>query len=95
VVSAWARIILLAIAIGVVNKIVTGKPLFCPDYQGVWRGILFASITAYLVNDAGVLACATCLAYGFSYLLLKLAEGPDKADNSPKLSAVEGKVRLS
>ena len=70
--SPWIRIILLVLTLGVVNRIVTKKPLARPEDILVWKSILITSLAAYLFNDAGVLAAATCLVYGFSMILLKM-----------------------
>jgi hypothetical protein len=69
--SPWSRISLLAIIIGIANHLVTAKNMIQPEDKPVWQAIIVAGITAYLVNDAGVLAIATCLAYAFSFVLLK------------------------
>ncbi len=74
IVSPWVRIILLSLALGIVNRLVTGRNLASSQDALIWKSILVTGIAAYLVNDAGVLAFATCLAYGFSFMLLKLRE---------------------
>lgn len=71
--SPWIRIILLAFILKAVQRWLTGRKMLLPEDQLVWQAILVAGVCSYLVNDAGVLAFATCLAYGFSYLLLKLS----------------------
>jgi len=75
-VSPWSRLILLGMVLGVINRAVTTQKLILPEDQPVWQALLTCGITAYLVNDAGVLAFATCLAYGFSYGLLKKTRCP-------------------
>jgi hypothetical protein len=69
--SPWIRIILLALTLGITNRLLTAQKMILPEDRLVWQAIMVAGITAYLVNDAGVLAFATCLAYGFSFVLLK------------------------
>lgn len=70
--SPWIRIILLAFILKAVQRWLTGRKMLLPEDKLVWQAILVAGTSSYLVNDAGVLAFATCLAYSFSYLLLKL-----------------------
>jgi hypothetical protein len=69
--SPWIRIILLALALGILNRWLTAKNMIQPEDTLVWQSILVAGLAAYLLNDAGVLAFATCLAYAFSFILLK------------------------
>lgn len=71
--SSWMRIILLALGIGVVNRLVFRQTMLRDEDRLVWQATLIGGLTAYAVNDAGVLAFATCLAFGFTYLLLKWA----------------------
>jgi hypothetical protein len=40
----------------------------------IWRAILVTGIAAYFLNDAGVLAFALCIVYGFSYALAGFIE---------------------
>jgi hypothetical protein len=61
----------LALTIGIANRLLTVKNMIHPEDSPVWQAIIVSGITAYLVNDAGVLAFATCLAYAFSFVLLK------------------------
>ncbi len=75
--SPWIRIILLAFILKAVQRWFTGRKMLLPEDKLVWQAILVAGVCSYLVNDAGVLAFATCLAYGFSYLLLKLNNQED------------------
>lgn len=73
--SAWTRIILLALVIGV--GIHFGSPVKISNASKklAWRSVLVAGIVAVCVNDSGVVALGTCLAYGFSdYLLNWLRE---------------------
>lgn len=75
VVSPWMRITWLAIGVGLGYRLVYRTHLIkTENTRMVWKGILLTGITAYLVNDAGVLALATCLAFGFSYILLMCME---------------------
>jgi hypothetical protein len=76
VVSPWSRLILLWMVLAIINRAVTTQKLILRKDQAVWQALLTCGITAYLVNDAGVLAFATCLAYGFSYGLLKKTRYP-------------------
>ncbi len=75
--SPWIRIILLAFILKAVQRWLTGRKMLLPEDKLVWQAILVAGVCSYLVNDAGVLAFATCLAYGFSYLLLKMNNQED------------------
>ncbi len=70
--SPWVRIILLGFLLGVINRIKTKQKMLTPENELVWKAILISGIAAYLINDAGVLAFATCLAYGFTYVLLSI-----------------------
>jgi hypothetical protein len=70
--SPWMRIILLALMLGIVHRVVAKSKLAQPEDMILWKSILVTGMAAYIVNDAGVLAFATCLAYGFSFVLLKL-----------------------
>lgn len=71
--SPWMRITLLAVVIGLCYRLCAKKNLLQrANDRLIWRSLLTIGIASYLVNDAGVLALATCLAYGFSYILLQL-----------------------
>ncbi len=72
VVSPWIRIILATLSLGVIIRLVTKEKLGRAGDEALWKSILITGIAAYLVNDAGVLAFATCLVYGFSFMLLKM-----------------------
>ncbi len=75
--SPWMRIVLLALGVGVLNRLVIRKPLLQSGDRIVWQAVMASGLTAYLMNDAGVLAFATCLAFGFSYLLLRRIAAPE------------------
>ncbi|MCL6589955.1 MAG: hypothetical protein K6U80_08385 [Firmicutes bacterium] len=70
--SPWIRIVILAFLLGMIHRVVTKARLTGKEDVTIWGAILVTGATAYLVNDAGVLAFATCLAYGFSFILLRL-----------------------
>ena len=72
--SPWVRISLLVLAMGVFIKLFIKQVMVKQEDRIAWNSILVSSITAYLFNDAGVLACATCLTYGFSFILLKFVD---------------------
>lgn len=72
--SSWTRIILLALIISCFIKLTMKIKLLNVDKQLICYGILISGLAAFLVNDSGVVACGTCLAYGFSYLLSSLEE---------------------
>lgn len=72
--SPWMRIILLTLILGIIHRVVTKSKLAQPEDAVLWKSILVSGLAAYMVNDAGVLAFATCLVYGFSFVLLKLGE---------------------
>jgi hypothetical protein len=74
VVSPWMRIILLALILGIIHRVVAKSKLTRPEDAVLWKSVLVTGVAAYVVNDAGVLAFATCLAYGFSFVLLKLPD---------------------
>ncbi len=71
--SPWMRVILLALGLGVVNRLVVRRALIHAEERLVWQAILAAGLASYAVNDAGVLAFATCLAFGYTYMLLRRA----------------------
>ncbi|HBF39044.1 MAG TPA: hypothetical protein DDW50_17215 [Firmicutes bacterium] len=75
--SPWIRIVVLAFILGIVQRWLTARKMLLSEDTVVWQAILVAGTISYLVNDAGVLAFATCLAYGFSYLLLKVKNQVD------------------
>lgn len=68
--SPWIRIIYLTGLMAVINKVVTGISLVSLELRGLWYSILISGLTAFMVNDSGVVAFATCLAFGFSYIML-------------------------
>jgi hypothetical protein len=72
--SSWTRIILLALIISCLIKLAKKIRVVNSDQRIVCYGILISGLAAFLVNDSGVVACGTCLAYGFTYLLSNLDE---------------------
>lgn len=72
--SSWTRIILLALIISCLIKLALKIRVVNSDKRLVFYGILISGLTAFLLNDSGVVACGTCLAYGFTYLLSNLEE---------------------
>ena len=72
--SSWTRIIFLALVISCFIKHTMKIKLVAIDKQLVWYGILTSGLAAFLINDSGVVAFGTCLAYGFSYLLSNIEE---------------------
>ncbi len=81
--SSWMRIILLALGVGVINRLLRRPSLLQEEDRLVWQAILAGGLTAYVVNDAGVLAFATCLAFGFTYLLLQWTASPHEPSAGP------------
>jgi hypothetical protein len=73
-VSPWMRIISLALGLGIIYRLVMKGKMAQPEDAVLWKSLLVTGLAAYLVNDAGVLAFATCLVYGFSFVLLKNGE---------------------
>lgn len=71
--SAWTKTILLAAVITILNRI-TAKKMVDNSKNLLWEGILISGFTAFLVNDSGVVAFGTCLAYGFTYFLSQFEE---------------------
>ncbi len=73
--SAWTKISLLAMGIIILNR-VTFKELkmVAADERIVWNAFFISGFVAFLVNDSGVVAFGTCLAYGFSYFLSRYEE---------------------
>lgn len=75
--SPWMRIVLLALIMGVVHRLIIKTKLAQPEDRVLWKSIIATGLAAYMVNDAGVLAFATCLVLGFSFVLLKFGEKTD------------------
>lgn len=73
--SPWTRIILLALVIGIVARVKRKKPLCPPSETRLWQALLVAGVAALVFNDSGVVAFATCLSYGFTFILMKLDFG--------------------
>ena len=71
--SAWTKTILLAGVITLFNRFIARKMVGNSKHL-LWEGILVSGFTAFLVNDSGVVAFGTCLAYGFSYILSQFEE---------------------
>ncbi len=71
--SAWTKTVLLAVAITILNKLIAKKMI---DYSEriVWKTLIISGTSAFLINDSGVVALGTCLAYGFTYLLSRFEE---------------------
>lgn len=71
--SAWTKTILLMMGITIVNRIFA-KKMVASSERLVWEGILISGWAAFLINDSGVVAFGTCLAYGFTYILSRFEE---------------------
>ena len=71
--SAWTKTILLTVAIVIINRIIA-KEIVALNERLVWEGIIIAGFAAFLINDSGVVAFGTCLAYGFTYILSRFEE---------------------
>lgn len=71
--SAWTRTILLMVGITFLNQIFAKKMVALSE-RLVWEGTLISGLAAFLINDSGVVAFGTCLAYGFSYILSRFEE---------------------
>mgnify|MGYP000897733089 CR=1 FL=1 len=64
--SPWTRIILLALGLwGFLS--LTGRSQRGIRNPLIWSSILVSGIAAGLLNDSGVVAFGTCLAFGFTY----------------------------
>mgnify|MGYP005849660769 CR=1 FL=1 len=72
--SPWMRIVLLALILGVIHRLALKTRLAQPEDGVLWNSVIATGLAAYMVNDAGVLAFATCLTFGFSFVLLKFGE---------------------
>jgi hypothetical protein len=68
--SPWARIVWLALGLGWVNRLIAKTGMVVKESLLLWQGILVAGIAAFALNDSGIVALATGLAYGFSYILV-------------------------
>jgi hypothetical protein len=78
--SAWTKILLLAAVIVILNRLISKKLI---DHREglVWEGLVITGFTAFLINDSGVVAFGTCLAYGFTYLLSRFEEREFKSSS--------------
>lgn len=78
--SAWTKIVLLAAVIVILNRLISKKLI---DHREilVWEGLIITGFTAFLINDSGVVAFGTCLAYGFTYLLSRFEEREFKSSS--------------
>ncbi len=72
--SPWTRTILLALGISCFLRFFSKEKMVAFSDRYVWNGILISGLAAFLINDSGVLAFGTCLAYGFTYLLSRFEE---------------------
>ncbi len=70
--SPWMRINLLALVLGIVLKVFMKQSFPASNEKILWQALLVAGIAALLLNDSGVVALATCLSYGFTFVFSKL-----------------------
>jgi hypothetical protein len=68
--SPWTRIVWLALGLSLAERWLARKPLFVTATRRVGPAILIAGLAAFAFNDSGIVALATALAFGFTYLLL-------------------------
>jgi hypothetical protein len=69
-ISPWARIAWLALGLALVNRCLTKKPLFVTATKRLGPAMVITGLAAFAFNDSGIVAMATGLAFGFSYLLI-------------------------
>ena len=81
--SAWMRIVLLALGLAIIHRLIAKRRLVNHHLE-LWKAILISGFTAYLVNDAGVLAFATCLALGFTFILITAVNTISERSPVPK-----------
>lgn len=67
--SAWTKTILLALGICILKRLITKEKTVKVEERIVWNSLFIAGFAAFLINDSGVVAFGTCLAYGFTYFL--------------------------
>jgi hypothetical protein len=67
--SPWTRIIGLTGLITITYRIVFKKNFVSKSGLDVWYAILLTGLAAFLFNDSGVVACATCLGFAFSFFI--------------------------
>lgn len=67
--SPWMRIVLMAALIGMGIRFYLKTANLKYD-RLIWTSIIITGLVALIVNDSGVVALGTCLAYGFTYRLL-------------------------
>jgi hypothetical protein len=68
--SPWARIVWLALGLGLVNRLIAKTGMVAKENALLWQGIIVTGIAAFALNDSGIVALATGMAYGFSYILV-------------------------
>ncbi|CAH2213133.1 hypothetical protein [Tepidibacter aestuarii] len=83
-VSIWSKVLILGLLIVVVlfQKPVGILKKVCDKYQYLtkgWTSIIVASIVGFLVNDSGVVAAATSIAYVIIPVLVLLAKELDRS----------------
>lgn len=69
--SPWTRIVLLVVVLGMGLRYLLPRDELDEDDSLIWQSILVCGIAAELLNDSGIVALGTCLAYGFSYYCLR------------------------
>ncbi len=72
--SAWTKTIMLALGIGILKRLTTKEIMVEARERLVWHSLLISGFAALLINDSGVVAFGTCLAYGFTYFLSRYEE---------------------
>lgn len=75
--SPWARIVWLALGLSVINRLLLKSVFTNETTRILWRGVLVAGGAAFALNDSGIVALATGLAFAFSYLLLSFGRNRD------------------
>jgi hypothetical protein len=68
--SPWARVVWLTLAMTTVNRLLTKKAFFFASTSRIGQAILIVGLAAFVFNDSGVVALATGLTFGISFLLI-------------------------
>lgn len=92
--SPWARIIGLTILIGICYRLILRRKLIAGPQRMIWYAILCTGLGILLVNDSGVVALGTCLAYSFSFILIENGKPCDMVEPDEEQRANSGQTSL-
>jgi hypothetical protein len=81
--SPWARIVWLTLGMTTVSRLLTPNALFSASTSRIGQAILIAGLAVCVFNDSGVVALATGLTFGISYLLIAFQKENNLRHMSP------------